>query len=645
LKLAASASRVRPRPVHFEALEDRRLLTIYFEDMDHDTFGNPNSTVNDPSPTPPPGFVSISGDCNDTAANVNPSAFEVVGDGVDENCDGQEIVFKDADEDGFRTNSTQVSFDADADDPGEAYASEPSGDCDDTKATVHPGAFEVVGDLIDEDCNSQEIVYQDIDEDGFRTDLTLVSNDLDADDPGEAPASLPAADCNDNNAGIHPGAVEIADGIDQNCDGVIDEGTNQAPTVAVPIADTMLSNGSAAVTIDLTTVFNDAEDGTNLTFAVADNDSPSVIDAQISNGKNLVLTLGGSLGSANLTIRAADSGNLSIDDVFTVTVFNNPPVASINGPAQGVPGQLLSYTVSATDDSAADTSVGFTFFVNWGDNSAVSMASGQTATLTHTYGANGTFSVSVTATDTHGDGSSPKTKDVTVNPVVFQQGVLTVGGTSAGDIISIRPIEKTGKRVALSVAGSVVGNFLPSKILVYGNGGADSVTIASAKIAGVTIRTNVSARIFGGPGNDNLSVAGSGAANLVSGDQGNDTLLGSAKRDVLIGGLGADSIRGGAGDDILVAGVPSHTQAELEQLLNTWAGTGTYSARVAALAKTTGSGPHLNKFNVTDDTAVDTLLGDAGADWFLASTVANQIKKDKVTRTAGEVLTQLPPIV
>jgi ribosomal protein L7/L12/C1A family cysteine protease len=116
-------------------------------------------------------------DCNDVDPDINPGATEICGDGIDNNCDGtiDEDCQVDADLDGVPDASDNCPVQANAD----------QADLD----------SDGIGDVCDEDADG----------DGY---------------------TVGAGDCNDTNANINPDAVEIADGIDNNCDGDIDEGVN-----------------------------------------------------------------------------------------------------------------------------------------------------------------------------------------------------------------------------------------------------------------------------------------------------------------------------------------------------------------------------------------------------------------------------------
>ncbi|WP_405572720.1 PKD domain-containing protein [Winogradskyella sp. Asnod2-B02-A] len=60
----------------------------YYEDLDGDGYGDPNSTIEDCSDTPPLGYVVNGLDCNDTDGLINPDAEDSEGNAIDENCDG-----------------------------------------------------------------------------------------------------------------------------------------------------------------------------------------------------------------------------------------------------------------------------------------------------------------------------------------------------------------------------------------------------------------------------------------------------------------------------------------------------------------------------------------------------------------------------
>jgi len=77
--------------------------------------------------------VTAGSDCNDAVAEAHPGGTEVVGDGVDGDCDTTEICYSDEDGDGSGGTDTVSSIDADCADAGEAAT---AADCDDTDPKV-----------------------------------------------------------------------------------------------------------------------------------------------------------------------------------------------------------------------------------------------------------------------------------------------------------------------------------------------------------------------------------------------------------------------------------------------------------------------------------------------------------------------------
>ncbi len=205
---------------------DEGARTTYYRDEDGDMRGNPAQSV--AACALPTGYVTNNVDCDDTRASVYAGAAEIC-DGIDNNCNTTVdealptyTFYRDADGDGH--GNAAVTTTSCGLVPG--YVTSPSDDCNDTRNDIYPGLAEVC-DGVDNDCDtlidegvSPMVYYVDSDGDGYGNS-SMPTAPRCSPMPGLAPVG---GDCNDGNPSIRPNAAEVCNGVDENCNSLIDEG-------------------------------------------------------------------------------------------------------------------------------------------------------------------------------------------------------------------------------------------------------------------------------------------------------------------------------------------------------------------------------------------------------------------------------------
>lgn len=161
--------------------------TLWYLDSDGDGFGNPDATV--ASCEQPTGYLVDDTDCDDSRAAINPNT----------------VWYEDADHDGYGNPDHSIQS-----------CEMPTGyvlqgtDINDSESSVYPGAPEICDDNIDNDSDGLTDGQDQVD-----------CNDFDYDDDGYSSLD---GDCDDENPVVYPGARELADAIDNDCDGLLDDG-------------------------------------------------------------------------------------------------------------------------------------------------------------------------------------------------------------------------------------------------------------------------------------------------------------------------------------------------------------------------------------------------------------------------------------
>lgn len=131
-------------------------------------------------------------------------------------------------------------------------------DCNDDNRAINWGVSENTAarcvNEIDDDCNG----LIDFDDPKCEEFYNYV---IDKDGDGYNPENEGGDDCDDNNKSIHPGAIEVIDGVDNNCNGLIDEVISDEDGdgyVSVAVGSERLGDQCPAESLEYTGALRDA---------------------------------------------------------------------------------------------------------------------------------------------------------------------------------------------------------------------------------------------------------------------------------------------------------------------------------------------------------------------------------------------------
>jgi hypothetical protein len=345
------------------------------------------------------------------------------------------------------------------------------------------------------------------------------------------------------------------------------------------------------------------------------------------------------------TVNASFAGSADYTSASATTTFTiKTPTTSITGPTIGVPGQPLTYTFAVNGPTQ-----GIAFTINYGDGTTLTTsAGGPSIKFDHLYTTTNTFTIQVTAKDQNGVVSQLASQSVKISTVAMETDpsggmALAIGGNAAGgDTILVTGTNTSGTAVSVNFDKTAMGIFTPTgHILVYGQGGKDTITLQPYVVGRTSYYIHVPAFLYGeGTGGDHISAAGSAANNVLTGHGANEVLTGGQGRDLLIGGTGAATLNAGVGDDLLIGGSTNYDigstsgmtydkqLAALDLIMAEWgSSTDSYATRLNALSG------YLNTNTVHDNysggkAVADQLVGNALAnDWFFAG--VNDVVKGK----------------
>ncbi len=424
----------------------------YYVDADGDGFGSSSTSIRC-SAVAPIGFSSQTGDCNDNNSSIYPTATEICGNGIDDNCNGQTdelcvsyTYYADVDGDGLGNYSSSITNYSNVAPSGYVTV---FGDCNDNDSSIQTpvtyfvdfdndgigssftasfcsstapvGFSTITGDCDDDNAsiNASITYYVDADGDGFGSSTTSIWCSA------VAPIgfSSQTGDCNDNNSSINPNATEICgNGIDDNCNGSENENTAALGVVAAINGPSGVCKSQQGVTFSVVAVSN----ATNYTWTVP-------AGATITSGQgntSITVNFSSTQTAGNICVTASNAclSNAAVCRSLTIYTVKPATPGNITGSnIEACANTTRTYSISPVTNATSYT---------WTAPTNATVISGQgTTSATISFGAaftSGTLSVNASncigissnkSTTIYSKPSTPSFISGTVNGVC--------GGTSA----------------------------------------------------------------------------------------------------------------------------------------------------------------------------------------------------------------------
>lgn len=444
------------------------------------------------------------------------------------------------------------------------------------------------------------------------------------------------------NGSLVAEALAFADGSTASLASLLGEPVNQAPTVANPIADQTVPEGAPInLTIPANT-FSDQDAGDILTYSASLADGtalPSWLSFDATTRTFTGMPDDAQVGSFNLRVTATDTGNLSVSDIFTLTVQNVNDAPSLANPiadqttntgtaftftvagntfADVDAGDSLSYSATRADGTALPNWLTFnpttrTFSGTPADSDAGLLTIQVTATDSGSLSVADLFDLTLTVPDrmlTGTAGNDILTGGAGHDQLFGLAGDDTLTGTAGNDLLD----GGTGGDAMVGGIGDdnyVVENVF-DVVTEAANDGIDTVQSALLTYQlGVNVENLTLTGTFPSAGIGNAlsnQLTGNSGANLLDGMAGSDTMAGGAGDDAYVVENAGDVVTElvNEGTDSVLTAISYQLSANVENLVLT----GT-----AAIA---GTGNELDNI-ITGNSAANVLTGLAGNDTYTIS--------------------------